>query len=613
MGMLFGLLGPVRVFGDPADAPPGPPKQRALLAALLLNPNRVVPLDRLTTSLWEGPPPRSAIANLRTYVNRLRTRIPEADGPTRHERIVAGPPGYRIRVASDELDTLVFAELRRKGRDALRGGDTEKAIALLSSALDLWRGEAAEDIPRLPELAPRLEALDEQRWSTVEDLAHARLALGADPELVADLRELVAQSPVRERLWQGLMLALHRAGDISGALDAYRAARRSLDQHLGVTPGPDLERLHTALLCRDPDLDPPSTTVGARPIARAAPRISHIPSSPAEFVGRKDELAALEAMLRPTERPVLVTVHGRTGSGKSALAVRAAERLADLYPGGQLYVDLSTVGTGPRAALRYLYSALGASDAAEPSPEHLRELAGGRRLLLVLDNAPNEAWVRPLATTWPGSATLVTSGRRLSALEGGEHLVLGPLDKEASVDLLTAFCGSTRIDEHPVALGRIAALCDHQPYPLWLAGTRLAVRDEWPLASFARLLSDPRHRLDTLTCGDRSYRGALDKVYAPLRDSEHPVDRCAAELFRRLPDLRAYECGPAVAANLMGGDTATAMAALGRLADIHLVEPVGIDRYRLGGLVRTYARELPEASMTAPLTPRRGRVSGAVG
>lgn len=612
MGMLFGLLGPVRVLGDPADAPPGPPKQRALLTALLLSPNRVVPLDRLTTALWEGPPPRSAIANLRTYVNRLRTRIPDTDGPTRHDRIVANTPGYRIRVDHDELDSLVFADLRRKGREALRDGDLERAVSLLSSALDLWRGEAAEDIPRSPELAPRLEALDEQRWSAVEDLVHARLELGAAPELVAELRELVAQSPVRERLWKGLMLALHHTGDIAGALDAYRAAHRALDHHLGVTPGPDLERLHAALLCRDPALDPP-TTVGARPVTRVAPRTPPPPTSPAAFVGRQNELLALEELLRPTDRPTLVTVHGRTGSGKSALAVRATEQLTPLYPEGRLYLDLSTAGTNPHTALRRLYGALGGTDTVEPSPERVRELAFGRRVLLLLDNAPDESWVRPLATTWPGSATLVTSGRRLSALEGGKHLALGPLHEEESVALLTALCGPARIDEHPVAVGRIAELCDHQPYPLWLAGTRLAMRTEWPLVSFARLLADPRHRLDALTCGDRSYRGALDSVYLPLRDSEHPVDRHAAELFRRLPDLRAHECGPKIAGNLMGGDTATAMAALGRLADVHLVEPVGADRYRIGGLVRAYARELSDMSVAAPLTPRRGRVSGAVG
>lgn len=259
--MLFGLLGPVRLLNDPSDPSPGTPKQRALLTALLLNPNRVVPLDRLITALWEDSPPRSATANVRTYVNRLRNRLPGPAGPTTDpERIIASPPGYRIRAAPGELDTLAFAALQGRGRRALRAADPAAAVAALSAAVELWRGAAAEDVPRVPELAPRLDALDEQRWCAVEDLVHARLMLGATTELIADLREFVARHPVRERAWRALMLALYRVGDTSAALDAYHAASRALDQHLGVVPSLETDRLRHGILNRDPGLDQGAVT-----------------------------------------------------------------------------------------------------------------------------------------------------------------------------------------------------------------------------------------------------------------------------------------------------------------------------------------------------------------
>ncbi|WP_051415859.1 AfsR/SARP family transcriptional regulator [Nocardiopsis sp. CNT312] len=262
MGLLFGLLGPVRLLDDPVDPSPGTPKLCALLTALALQPNQAVPLARLTAALWEKSPPASAIANLRTYANQLRKRLPPAHCTVDRARLVASPPGYMLRVCPRELDVLAFTDLHRRGRRALREGDSEEAASLLSAGLNLWRGSAAEDVPRMPVLAPRLDALDEQRWSAAEDLAHARLDLGSDPDLVSDLRTLVAEHPLRERLWHALMLALYRSNEASAALDTYREARRTLVQQLGVEPGPDLVRLHAAILNRDPALRWPREKTG---------------------------------------------------------------------------------------------------------------------------------------------------------------------------------------------------------------------------------------------------------------------------------------------------------------------------------------------------------------
>lgn len=604
MGLEFGLLGPTQVLHDGSDLCLGPLKQRTLLTALLLQPNRVVPLHRLAAALWDDTPPPSATANLRTYVNRLRKRLHLSPGP---ERIVARRPGYLIRVRPDELDASVFTEKQRLGREALRNGDPAAAEAALTAGLALWRGAAAEEIPRTPELAPRLEALDEQRCSAVEDLMRARLMLGSDPGLIGDLRRLVADTPVRESMWGLLMLALYRAGSPAAALETYQAARRALREHLGIEPGAELVRLQQGILHRDPRLleqEPP--TVRLTP-GRTAPRL--LPAAPATFVGRTAELHVLEQALRPGAHPgahpAVVAVHGSGGSGKSALALKAAASLAEHYPDGQLYVDLGGgSGSRPRSpadALGRLLRGLGlTAEEISADPEErayrFRELTERRRLLVVLDNAVDEAQVRPLLTPWPESATLITSRMRGSALDGVRHVGLGPLPPPEAVELLAALCGPERVRAEPEAAEQIARLCDHQPLPLWIAGTRLFTRREWSLSAFARLLGDEHHRLDTLRCGDRSVRASIEADYLPLCASDSPTDRRAAALFRRLGLVRAGEFHAAVASTLLACDTTAATAALGRLADTRLIDPIGADRYQLTGLLRVYAAEQAEAA-----------------
>jgi len=604
MGLEFGLLGPTQVLHDGAEICIGPLKQRTLLTALLLQPNRVVPLDRLASALWDDTPPPSATANLRTYVNRLRKRLHCFPGP---ERIVARRPGYLIRVAPEELDTHAFTEQQRRGREALRNGDAATAEAALTAGLALWRGSAAEEIPRTPELAPRLEALDEQRYSAVEDLMRARLMLGCDADLIGDLRRLVAESPVRESMWGLLMLALYRAGSPAAALETYQAARRALREHLGIEPGAELVRLQRDILNRDPRLLESWPQSARLPAGRTAPRM--LPAEPARFVGRVAELHLLEEALRPCAvpgtRPRVVAVHGPGGSGKSALALKAAAALAEHYPDGQLYIDLGG-GTGgsprsPADALGRLLRGLGmATDEisadAEERAYRLRELTEGRRLLVVLDNAVDEAQIRPLLPPWPEVAVLITSRVRGSALDGVRHVALGPLPPDEAVELLASCCGPERVRAEPQAAEWIARLCDYQPLPLWIAGTRLFTRREWSLTAFARLLCDERHRLDTLRCGDRSVRSSIEADYLPLRDSDNPTDRRAAALFRRLGLVRAGEFRAETASVLLDCDATAATAALGRLADIRLIDPIGADRYRLSGLLRVYAAEQAEAS-----------------
>ncbi|MFG6195974.1 BTAD domain-containing putative transcriptional regulator [Nonomuraea sp. JJY05] len=250
MDLRFGILGPVRLWRDGAIVQLGTTKQRLLLARLLLEPNRAVSHDRLFSALWEDNPPKSALANVRSYANLLRKDL--------CDRLRARQPGYLLTVEPGELDVAEFNERVRQGRAAMSGDRYEEALGHLTAALALWRGAAAEDLPRTVGVAAHLDALEEQRYLAIEECARARLALGRHSEIIGGLRETLALRPTRERLWEYLMVALYRTGDVAGALRVYAEARQALDRELGIAPGPELAELHHLMLNRDPRLSGPA-------------------------------------------------------------------------------------------------------------------------------------------------------------------------------------------------------------------------------------------------------------------------------------------------------------------------------------------------------------------
>lgn len=279
MGLWFGVLGPLRVARDGQMVRLGTLKQRLLLTMLLRERNRTVSLDDLIGALWEDRPPKSAVFNVRTYINQLRQALRDPwedrarrprEEATRTEaawpprlRIVGRRPGYALMVDSGELDSVEFGRLLREGRAELVRGAPRRALLRLSAALALWRGRPAEDVPRTLAVTGWFDSLEEQRCLALEAHTAARLSLGEHDALITDLRDLLAAHPTRERLWGQLMLALYRSGDVAAALSAYTEARRSLAERLGVDPGADLAALHGRMLARDPALDLAAGTGGA--------------------------------------------------------------------------------------------------------------------------------------------------------------------------------------------------------------------------------------------------------------------------------------------------------------------------------------------------------------
>jgi DNA-binding SARP family transcriptional activator len=242
------VLGPLEVRAKGVAVPLGGAKPRAMLAALLLHPNEVVSVDRLTNALWGDQPPPSAAANIKTYASQLRKavdRVPDCS------RLLTRSPGYLFRVEPGELDLLAFETLATTGRSALARGDFEMAASQLGEALSLWRGDVCADVALGPELDVARSSLDEHRMAVTEDCLEARLHCGEHRELVPELRGLVAVHPLRERLWEYLMLALSSAGRQADALAAYTACREAFVRELGLEPGPQLRNLQAAILAND--------------------------------------------------------------------------------------------------------------------------------------------------------------------------------------------------------------------------------------------------------------------------------------------------------------------------------------------------------------------------
>jgi peptide/nickel transport system substrate-binding protein len=273
--MHFGVLGPVEARRHGDEIVLGGPKQRALLAILLLHANEVVSRDRLADGLWGERPPASMDHTLDNYVSRLRKAL----GP---DRLLRRSPGYTLRVERGELDLERFEQLFKEGREALALGDTAASSRALNAALALWRGPALNDVLDAPFAASESARLEERRLLALEERIETDLELGATSELVPELEAMVREEPFRERPVSQLMLALYRAGRQAEALSVFEAARRRFADELGLEPGAYLVELQRRILAHDPSLIAP--TPAAREVRPRRHRRSALAAAGAAIV-----------------------------------------------------------------------------------------------------------------------------------------------------------------------------------------------------------------------------------------------------------------------------------------------------------------------------------------
>ena len=604
IGLVFGILGPLEVRLGGSLVPVGGPRQRALLAVLLCHANRVVSRDQLVDELLGDQPAGSAERMLRVQVSRLRKAVAGGGGPP---RVIARPPGYLLRVEPGELDLDVFEQRVAAGRDALSRGDPGRAAVLLRGAESLWRGRPLADLEFEPFARFEIQRLEAQRLLAAEDRIEAELALGQHGALCPELELLVAEHPLRERLRGQLMLALYRSGRQAEALAVFHDTRRVLDAELGIEPGPALRQVHEQVLAADPLLDLPT------PAGAAATRT--LPRDIASFTGRERELAQLlDGIDGQAASGAVVGIHaidGMAGIGKTTFAVHAAHRLAAGFPDGQYFLPLHGHTPGqrpvdPADALASLLLTAGlAPQQIPPSMEaraaRWRDHLAGKKILLLLDDAVGHEQVRPLLPGTAGSLVLITSRRRLTALEDVAVVSLDVLSPDEAAALLIRLAGRPGLGAEDTAVGEITRLGGYLPLAIGMLASQLRHHPAWPPGRLADGLAAAKDRLAVMRAEDLSVATAFDLSYADLTAAQQ-------RLFRRLglvpgPDFDAH-----AAAALDGTSVDEARRLLDELYEQHLIGEPASGRYRLHDLLREHARALADGAGAADRDAATGRL-----
>ncbi|MFG2869164.1 BTAD domain-containing putative transcriptional regulator [Streptomyces sp. NPDC048338] len=605
--MEFRLLGAVSVVTGAGEPALGPAKRRSLLAALLLRPNRPVPVEQLTAALWHHEPPPRARSVIQGHVSRLRALLADAQAETHGVELATQGPAYVLRMPETLLDAHRFEELVTLARGQRAPAE---GVARYEEALALWQGPALTGAYPSPPLQAAAHALEELRLATVESLAAGYARLGEHARAAAVLRAEADAHPLRESLSAALMTALRRAGRRSEALDWFHRTRRLLADELGVDPGRELADAYaSALSGEDGDGDAvrphdrPAVPLTAYEPSTPPPMapVDLLPRMPRGFHGRTAELTAL-SRAAAGEAPVCL-VTGPAGVGKTALVVHWAHRNRAGFPDGLLHADLRGFGdTGeptPLEVLREFLPALGVPPRRIPESVNgasalFRSLAADRRLLVVLDNARGSEQVRGLLPGGVRCVTVVTSRYRLRGLiasDAARPVPVDVLEPEDGTALLRAVLGTERVTAEAVSARRLAELCGGLPLALRVAAARLADQPEWSLSAMADELSDESRRLSLLDVEDTGVRAALRLTVRRL-----PED--AAHHFAHLGRHPGTHVDRYTAAALAGTGPDEADAALDRLAAAHLVTRTAPGRWTLHDLVRLYARGLEAGADT---------------
>jgi predicted ATPase/DNA-binding SARP family transcriptional activator/tetratricopeptide (TPR) repeat protein len=591
----IGILGPFEVRTDDgavADLPGA--RLRALLIALALEPGRVVSKATLIDWIWGEQPPADTANALQRLVSRLRKALPEA--------LIEGQPGggYRLTVDPDAVDAVRFERLVAQARDA----EGSRRVRLLRDALALWRGAAMadvglEDSEALDAAVARLERL---RLAAVEDRFEAEVGLGHGGELVAELTDLVAVHPVRERLVAALMRALAAAGRANEALLVYERTREALADMLGADPSPELSALHVALLRGE---------LGRREENRK----TNIRAELTSFVGRDADVAAVRELIGEHR---LTTLIGPGGSGKTRLATETARTLLGDLPDGVWLVELATISAGGDVAQATLAGLglrdglLGAAPSADPV-DGLIAAIRDREALIILDNCEHviesaAAFADRVLGECRRLRILATSREPLGitgeALWKVEPLPLsdaspGEIESSPAIRLLRDRAGAVRkdLDGDARTLSTMMRICralDGMPLAIELAAARLRTMTIEQLAN--RL--DDRFRL--LTGGSRTalprhrtLRAVVDWSWELLTDAERMVLR-RLSVFSGGASLEAAErvcAAPAVEQSVVEQDEVLDLLTSLAEKSLLLTEGDGALRYRMLGTIREYAAD----------------------
>ncbi|HEY2373480.1 MAG TPA: BTAD domain-containing putative transcriptional regulator [Gaiellaceae bacterium] len=585
----FRLLGPLEVVVDGAPVALGGQKQRAILATLLLEPNRIVSGDRLIDAVWGEIPPETARNTIQVYVSQLRKRLPAG-------ALETVPPGYSLVADPATIDLFEFVRLCDEGRSALASGDAAQAAETLRGALALWRGAALADLVSVPFARTEILRLEELRAAACEDRINADLTLGRHVELIPELESLIGEYPLRERLRAQLMLALYRSGRQADALSAYQRARTTLVEELGIEPGDALRRLERAILAHDPSLE------------LAVPgRISphRIPARLHPLLGRERELAAVSELVMRAETR-LVTLTGPGGIGKTSLAFELGRRLAAAFSDGSTVARLGALEDSDLVA-RTILEALEIPETGRAPEEELNRALVQSNLLLVVDNfeqvLPAAPMIPRLLRACPSLKVIATS--RASLHVAGEHeFPVPPLAEDEAAELFVTRAQAANpafalSDENAAAVAELCAKLDGLPLAIELAAARTKLLT--PAALLARL----GNRLELLTGGRRDAPRHQQTLRLTLDWSYDLLDPDLQRLFAQLGVFAAgCTLASAEAVCQIEGSVLDGLVGLGDeslLGRRERVEP----RFVMLQIVRDYALERLTASSESEALRRR--------
>lgn len=598
--MRFALLGTLEAEIEGKHLDLGSNRQRVVLAMLLLNAGRVVPFSRLVDALWDSEPPATATGQVQTCVSALRRQLRDRGAGG---LVSTSSLGYCIDVPEGSLDIANFERLAERGRTAAAEHRTEDAARDLRAALALWRGPAAADVQSglVQAAATRL---NEEYLGLLEECIQLELELGRHHALVGELSELVKEHPLREVLRAQHMVALYRSARQVEALESFQEARQTLTRELGLEPGERLCALQRAILTKDSALDlsrdAESLLSAGGTDSEAVPY--QLPAAIADFTGRERLFNRLIGLLSAPDRPdeprylPVVSLNGKGGVGKTALALHVAHAVRHLYPDGQLFLQLHGADGQPTSPMNLMASVLRSlslptialpEDQAERTAVY-RSRLGGRRVLIILDDAYSVGQIMALIPGCPSCAMIVTSRNPLSGLAGARHFEVDDLDDASSVELLGRVIGPERMQAEPTAALELVRLCGCLPLAVRIVAAKLAAKHHWTISHMIQRMTDEARRLDELALSGVGIRATLATSYSSLSEP-------ARRLFQRLSLLGTTDFAPWVSAPLLDMNMEAANDLLEELIEARLVEVrLGegrSSRFQLHDLVRIYARE----------------------